>query len=212
MRNVGEEAAYFADGWRMWRVIPPGGFGGAIPVDALQRQTAPLGGFTLKAGAEIPASWGPMLYDLVLSPGTHSVEFIVDPDNRIAESNEGNNSIRCSWNVVAMAPEAPFDLAITDLSVSPQSGPSFENFEISITVKNQGRALFDTINTVCRPGGSFYDAGLDENEERTSTHLIPAGTLPPGTITLTCTVDSINYTDSDTSNNTRTTTFTVTPP
>jgi hypothetical protein len=211
MRNVSDETAYFAVGWRMWQVIPLSGLGAAIPVDVLQLQKAPPGGYYLRGRADMPVSRGPMLFNLVLSPGTHSVEFIVDPDNRIVETNEGNNTIRCSWNVVAMAPDAPFDLAITDLSVSPRSGPSYENFELTVTVKNLGSALFDTINTVCRPGGSFYDSGLDENEERTSTYFIPV-TLSPGTITLTCTVDAINYTDSDTSNNTMTTTFTVTPP
>ena len=211
MKNTGNDAASIEGGWRVWGATHQQGNAAPAPSGSAQIQTATAGGVYLPAGATVSGSNSPVLYNLKnLPPGAHRVVFTADPDNRIAETGEGNNTSQCAWTVVAMPPTPPYDLTITQVSVSPPSGPPATNFQFTVTVKNIGGATFDGFNTRCEPGTSFNKPKLEENETVSRTISIP-GPMTPGSKTINCTVNSFQP-EQNTSNNAMSRTFTVTQP
>jgi hypothetical protein len=211
MRNAGNEAASIEAGWRVWGATHQVGTSSPAPAGSTSYQQAPVGGIYLAAGANLTGPKRPGIYNLNnLALGTHKIVFTADPDNHIAETGEGNNTSQCTWNVVAMAAPSPFDLTITQVSVYPSSGPPGTDFKFTVTVKNIGGDTFDGFNTSCQPGTGFNKPQLEENQTVTRTLSIP-GTLTPGTKTINCTVNS-QQSEQNTSNNSRSATFTVTQP
>jgi subtilase family serine protease len=211
LRNAGNEAASIEQGWRVWGATLQHGSAAPAPAGSTSYQQAPTGGIYLAAGANYTGPKRPGIYNLEnLAPGTHKIVFTADPDNHVAETDEGNNTRQCTLNIVAMAGPQPFDLTITNVHVSPSSGPPGTDFKFTVTVKNIGGDTFDGFNTSCQPGTGFNKAQLAANQTVTRTLSIP-GTLTPGTKTIICDVDS-QQPEQNTTNNTMSTTFTVTAP
>ncbi len=71
------------------------------------------------------------------SAGSHTVKVVVDTQNSVSESNEGNNerSETYTWK----SPPMP-DLIVQDISISPSSPTATETATITATLKNQGDA------------------------------------------------------------------------
>ncbi|MDQ6419419.1 CARDB domain-containing protein [Paenibacillus sp. LHD-117] len=69
--------------------------------------------------------------------GTHTVRAFVDDINRIAESNDGNNTL--DENITVNVPAKP-DLVVTDVSWSPAAPAAGNAVTFSAVVKNQGTA------------------------------------------------------------------------
>ena len=211
MRNSGKGAASIESGWREWSATHSVGGGAANPVGSAQTQGAPAGGIYLVPDAVVPGINSPIVYNLHnLAPGTHRVVFTADPENHVSEKDETNNTSQCEWTVEAGSATAPFDLTITHVSVSPQSGPPGTRFHFEIIVKNVGGPTFDGFNASCEPGTGFNRPELDAGESYSRTFEIP-GTLTPGQKTINCQVHGFQP-EQNTSNNTMTATFTVTQP
>jgi hypothetical protein len=79
------------------------------------------------AGGTVTHTWFPGAANLKLGPGIHSIKVDVDNNNKVAETNEGNNSL--TKRVSCEAPKP--DLQPTDLSLSPDC-------HIVLTLKNNG--------------------------------------------------------------------------
>lgn len=79
------------------------------------------------AGGTVTHTWFPGAANLKLSPGIHSIKVDVDNNNKVAESNEGNNSLTKRVSCEAAKP----DLVPTDLSLTPDC-------HVVLTLKNNG--------------------------------------------------------------------------
>jgi len=76
--------------------------------------------------------------------GTWTVTVRADPDKQIAESDENNNEKSVSLTVTEAPPPQPpksADLIITNVRFEPAETTVVGNFEIVVTVKNQGTAV-----------------------------------------------------------------------
>jgi hypothetical protein len=117
--------------------IPDANFSTSPPSNSgiqMYRNGAPWGGVVLgamdpgkalkPAGGTLTFNWFP---GLKLTPGTHTVKVDVDNDNKIVESNEGNNTLTKQLSCNAPVP----DLQPTDLSLTPDC-------HIVLTVRNNG--------------------------------------------------------------------------
>lgn len=66
--------------------------------------------------------------------GTYTVNFSVDPDNRIDEINENNNTAPTSFVVTP----SQVDLIISSLTITPPNPSVNTVFNLAVTIKNQG--------------------------------------------------------------------------
>lgn len=211
LTNEGDEAASIESGWKVWSATHQRGNSAPVPVGWAAAQEAAAGGIYLTPGTELTGGNRPAVTGLSdLLAGTHRIVITADPDNKIAETDENNNTSECVWEVVSLPPPPPFDLAVTNVSVSPQSGPPGTDFQFTVTVKNIGGAYFDVLNTTCQPGTGFNKQYLEENESVTRTYTIP-GTMTPGEKTITCAVTAFKP-EENKSNNSMSATFSVTAP
>lgn len=94
-----------------------------------------LAGTTLAAGASRPVtiSWSPDTY----AAGTYNTTVRADPSNRLAESDETNNSIACPVTLTE-GPKA--DLVITSVTTSASPIVFGTDFTFHVTIRNQGTA------------------------------------------------------------------------
>jgi hypothetical protein len=117
--------------------VPDANFSTSPPSNAgiqMYRNGAPWGGIVLgamdpakslqPAGGMLTFNWFP---GLKLAPGAHTVKIDVDNDNKVVESNEGNNSLT---KQLSCNPPLP-DLQPTDLTLSPDC-------HIVLTLRNNG--------------------------------------------------------------------------
>lgn len=72
--------------------------------------------------------------------GAHDVEAVIDSDKSVAESNEGNNSLKKEWKWL---PEPLPDLVVSDLIVKPDAPFVGDPVEIQAVLYNQGTADAD---------------------------------------------------------------------
>ncbi|SDX62129.1 CARDB domain-containing protein [Paenibacillus sp. CF384] len=163
---------------------------------------------TATGGPNSKASW-------TAASGTHTVRAFIDDVNRIAESNESNNTFDKSITTGAGAGTA--DLIVTDVSWSPASPLTGNEVTFSAVIKNQG--------TAATPAGTIHGVvfsinGTSVNWSDNYTSSIPAGssvtvtatggpntkttwTAVTGTQTVRAFVDDINrITESNDNNNT----------
>ena len=156
--------------------------------------------------------------------GTHSVEAYVDDINRIAESNESNNTYTEPLTVTSSS--LP-DLVITDIIWSPANPLTNDEITYSAVIKNQGAAA--------SPAGIIHGVlfsvdGSSVAWSDTHTASIPAGasvtvtanagpsgkatwTGTTGTHTVAAVVDDVlRITEADENNNTRSESITVSLP
>jgi len=201
LKNTGATAVTLPAGAKLWTVD------GQSPTGS----TAPATGLYLSPGAEVAGPNKPHKTMSGLNPGSYKVTFIIDPDNIIKESNESNNIRECSWTVVPAQTGLNADLVITTNTVTPASGSSATEFHNFVTVKNIGNGDSKGFNTMCEPGSSWNRPGLKPGESQSANYAIPnVKLIPPGTHTVTCTITPF-FTEANTTNNTSTTTFTITP-
>ena len=112
-------------------------------------------GLSLAPGAteQVALSWVP-------TPGifgTYAPSVMVDPDNRVLESNETNNTISCGEVVVA-PPALVADLVITNVELTTSPITTATDFHIRITVANQGTspAVINYPQLIVYSAQSFY--------------------------------------------------------
>lgn len=197
--------------------------GVSFSVDGTQVNWSDTSTTSLAAGASrtVTANSGPSGSSTWTSTtGTHSVVATVDDINRMAESNESNNTFTNSMTVAV----GPPDLIVTAITWSPASPVAGEAVTFTATIKNQG--------TGPSPGGiihgvSFWVDGAQVNWSDTSTTSLAAGATraltansgPTGSSTWTATtgthsirafVDDVNrIAESDENNNNFTNSMTV---
>ncbi|MBP3964727.1 CARDB domain-containing protein [Paenibacillus lignilyticus] len=163
---------------------------------------------TATGGPNAKSSW-------TAASGTHTVRAFIDDVNRIAESNESNNTFDKSITMGAGAGTA--DLVVTDIAWSPASPQTGNEVTFSAIIKNQG--------TAATPAGTIHGVvfsinGTSVNWSDNYTSSIPAGssvtvtatggpntkatwTAVAGTQTVRAFVDDINrITESNDNNNT----------
>ncbi|MGQ4515483.1 galactose-binding domain-containing protein [Streptomyces sp. DW26H14] len=69
--------------------------------------------------------------------GTYQLSAVADPDNKVIESNETNNTFTSSSNLV-VKPVASSDLVATSVATSPSAPSAGDTVSFSVAVKNQG--------------------------------------------------------------------------
>ena len=197
--------------------------GVSFSVDGTQVNWSDTNTSSLAAGASITltANSGPSGSSTwTATSGTHTILANVDDVNRIAESNETNNTLTSSMTVGAGQP----DLIVTAISWSPASPVAGNAVTFSATIKNQGTAA--TPSGVIH-GVSFSVDGTQVNWSDTNTSSLAAGasitltansgpsgsstwTATSGTHTILANVDDVNrIAESNETNNTLTASMTV---
>ena len=152
-------------------------------------------------------------------PGTLEFKAVIDPQNRVGESNEDNNEILCPA-VVVRAETDPPDLTITALTLDPPEATRQNGFVVRATVANIGGrdAQINGISLVLF-GGPYTNLVYPPREggfrlgpgESQVFEMIPTEQgVEPGTTTWTIEVDPGNQVrESDETNNQREITVTV---
>jgi subtilase family serine protease len=116
-----------------------------------------------------------------LPAGNYTTLVRVDPDNRIDESNENNNTYTYNW---ALAQGGLPDLVINDIHIDPPAGGD-TTYSIFVTIKNQGNApaLFN-FRSIILGSPELYNKDANPGEIRinpnetyrlflTKSHLAP---------------------------------------
>ncbi|MFC5531408.1 CARDB domain-containing protein [Cohnella yongneupensis] len=163
---------------------------------------------TATGGPNSKATW-------TAASGTHTVRAYVDDVNRIAESNESNNTLDQSITVAASSGTP--DLVVTDVTWSPASPQTGNEVTFSAVVKNQGTAA---VSAGAIKGVLFSIDGTSVSWSDNYTSSIAAGssvtvtatggpsskaswTAASGTHTVRAYVDDVNrIAESNESNNT----------
>ncbi len=192
-------------------------------VDGVQTNWSDTSTASLAAGATrtVTANSGPSGSSTwTATAGAHTILATVDDVNRIAESNESNNTLTASLTVGSGQP----DLIVTGIAWSPPSPVTGNAVTFSATIKNQG--------TAATPSGvvhrvSFSVDGTQVNWSDTNTSSLAAGasitltanngpsgsstwTATSGTHTILANVDDTNLiAESNESNNTLSSSMTV---
>jgi len=180
----------------------------------------PLGDRTVPSipsmdNASVSFPWTPA------SAGTYRLCVVVDPDNTIPESNEGNNAACTSLDIVGRP-----DLAILvgDVTASPPAVPPGGTVDVNATVRNLGSSpaagvlvsFFKDENGsgVPDPGESFANVTIPSLPEATTTSLSSTWTAnAPGPHTLCAYADpNDTIAEGDGTNNVACTAVMVTGP
>lgn len=126
---------------------------------------------TATGGPNAKASW-------TAASGTHTVRAFVDDVNRIAESNESNNTFDKS--ITAGSGGGTPDLVVTDIAWSPGSPETGNEVAFSAVVKNQG--------TGATPAGTVHGVLFTMNGTSVSWSDNYTSSIAPGaSVTLTAT-------------------------
>lgn len=213
-KNIGAGSAVFPANcsycWE-WKTKPTSYTGDNAP-----------GMYILSSGLTIPAGGGmtPSASTTEtlsrMAPGTYKFRTMIDPDNKVYETNENNNTCDCQMTVL---PRTKWpDLVITSLAVDPPNPVGTSPFKLIATVLNQGNdyAILIQGNPVVSAdpyGGdgfvSNYTKLMPGQSMAFSITPKTAGALP-GTRTWSVLIDrSKQVMESNRSNNTKTITFTV---
>lgn len=162
----------------------------------------------LKAGASIDVQ-----ITQSFAEGTHDIIVKVDPNNLVTESNENNNA--ADPISILVNPAGPIDpihnVAITSLSPNPTSPSSGEEVSISVEVTNVGNQEESPDVTVSISGTSLNTqtiTNLAAGEKATLTFTWTPSQA--GTYTILAEATISNNVDVDTSDNTKSTSITVT--
>jgi subtilase family serine protease len=133
--------------------------------------------------------------------GNYQIRAVVDADNTVAESNEGNNEASLPINLPAP------DFAVTSLNISPnQNLKDGTRVQVQATVTNQGGGtVFPVTVTLLMDEGKFGEQviseGLGANQNKTLSFSL---TLSSGLRKISVVVDPANeLPESDESNNRR---------
>ena len=152
-------------------------------------------------------------------PGTLEFKAVIDPQNRVGESNEDNNEILCPAVVVRTETDPP-DLTITALTLDPPEATRQNGFAVRATVANIGGrdAVINGISLVLF-GGPYTNLVYPPREggfrlgpgESQVFEMIPTERgVEPGTTTWTIEVDPGDQVrESDETNNQKEITVTV---
>jgi len=216
-RNLGGANAVVNPGDAEWTATLTGPGGQNIGGGGVQTQTS----YTLAPAAA--KSGGLYVVERFGRPaGTYTGTATVDPNNRIAETDETNNAVPCSLTI-GTGTTFP-DLVITDLVVNPANPTTAAAFSLVVTVKNQGtaRAQFLTQSTdskVVVSGApeaashtlyNYASETLDPGQSKAFTLSATGIGAQPGTRTWSITADPGNAVrESDETNNTKTIAVTV---
>jgi subtilase family serine protease len=87
-----------------------------------------------------------------LSAALHRIRLVVDPDYRIPDANQTNNTL--TWS---MEFEGVVDLMLANLTVSPSSPRPGDTVHFSVTVVNAGTLRCNSANLTLRIGGAETD-------------------------------------------------------
>jgi hypothetical protein len=179
---------------------------------------APDGGLYLAPGQSWTYQIGSITFSPDPQPSTQT--FRIRP--RDDERSHANNDRTCSVPPHPGTPSPPpslADLTVSQVSVTPLSGPPSTEFVVTVTVANQGEAAFQSSGSQpvwvrCTiPDEIEYLGSLAPGATETFT-LPVTHQLTPGDKETTCTVDPFpsKVDESDEDNNSRTASFVVTPP
>ena len=114
------------------------------------------------------------------TPGPHTIKFVVDTDNDIDESNEGNNALEKTFTWAGP------DLVVTSVTIDPAT-PKVTEGKITATIKNKGpygTGTFVNINLKMFLDGKECDTGIiyaglgagsEATEETTSCNASSVG-------------------------------------
>ncbi len=172
---------------------------------------------SLTAGSTVTltANSGPSgLATWTATTGTHTIMAWVDDVNRITESNENNNQYSTSLTVSQTS--LP-DLIVTGITTSPASPIVGDAVTFTATVQNQGAAAGAPGTVTFSVDGTQVSASANNTTALAANGTIPMSgiatwTATSGTHTILANVDSNNTTtESNESNNTYSTSLTVTP-
>jgi subtilase family serine protease len=169
--------------------------------------TAPGGGIYVPAGGstEVNVSLPALSY------GEYAVVWTVDPSDNVLESSGMNNSRWCPFTVENPTSGTLSDLVVSNIAVTPASGPPGTEFTFAITVENlgPGDSPFGAYQlTTCTLDGASFNGDIDWSGYRT---LAPGETVThrmatdqsfiPGTHRFECTVDMANRLEETNENN-----------
>jgi subtilase family serine protease len=148
-------------------------------------------------------SWYPIV------PNTYTITVEVDPDNYIAELNEGNNI--ASIQIVVSEPVLTKDLAITSENITYSPVPARVNELVNLTAKvsNWGEYTFENVQVIFVIDGSQQVIRHTGRIEGGVFGLVYANWTPDTTGIHTVTVHVNPVEDDDTSNNQATKQITI---
>lgn len=160
----------------------------------------------LKAGASLDAQ-----ITQSFAEGTHDIIVKVDPNNLVTESNEDNNSADpISILVNPAGPIDPIhDVAITSVSPSPTSPITGEVVSITVEVTNEGNQEESPTVTVSISGTLLSQLSIN-NLAAGEKGTLTFSWTPSQTGTYTILAEATIPNDVDTSDNTKSTSITVT--
>jgi subtilase family serine protease len=172
--------------------------------------------YSLAAGAEKSGGLNVTRDVASLAPGTYTYQATVDPNNKVGETNENNNTTSCQVTILART-RFP-DLIITSLVLDPPAPSGTAPFKLNVTVKNQGNDLarffqgFDVVSGDPYAGkvAEPYETTLAAGASKVYTIAPTTGGSVPGTRTWTIVLDQYNKVpESDENNNQKTISVTV---
>ncbi|MFC1982511.1 CARDB domain-containing protein, partial [Chloroflexota bacterium] len=140
--------------------------------------------------------------------GLHTVEAIVDYDQKVTESNENNNAKTVTFSILAP------DLVIQNITWSPESPSAGDNVTFTVTIRNRGSgkassSLVDFyIDDSSRDHNNVQEVDVSANVTKTFTWTAQAGSHA---IKAVADVENQVYED-DESNNEKTVTVSASPP
>ena len=142
-RNNGGTAALFPVSVMNWRLVagPPGiGAQGTFPCGSQNQVGQPS---RIEPGQECSGAIN-FINPGQVPAGTYTLTVMIDPDNKVLESNEGNNTKSITM-VVSQAPAGagPAELFIESVSAAPGATP-IDKWRADVTIRNQG------------PGDAFF--------------------------------------------------------
>jgi hypothetical protein len=200
-KNVGNENAVIDNGTAEWNVVFSfnGVQGGIKPCPGAVGITLGSGGNNGSAAYNIPPG-GERQGGVSISsfsacePGVYTFTFKVDPDNRVSESNEGNNT---AVSVPLTVVPSQADLVISSMVLNPSTPTMNSAFNLVVTIKNQGTtpAMFPKGSTVLdgAPYTSYaYEYGaltISPGGTKTYTLGVTSEGRKRGTSTWTVTLD-----------------------
>jgi hypothetical protein len=152
------------------------------------------------AGPIMPGDfWGERDPGLILIPGEDTIAVTIDPDNKVAESNETNNKVsKVIPGKQSKTSGISVDLVVEDNGLSIEENPN-GSFHTVILIHNRGSAPSPQFRV------NFYAGDPDEGGRLLSEHnsgpIMPGGTwgegdhgliLKPGEDTITVVIDPYN--------------------
>lgn len=142
-----------------------------------------------------------------LTPGQYTVVAVADPDNVVAEVDDGNNSGEGLLNVQRRLPNLTIPAEFSVAPSNPQQGDlltlrfAVENdrpadvdnrFAIRISFRQRGDVAFQELTTPALRCPNCTLFGLEANERRTIEAQISTALLDPGTYQLRIAVDPVS--------------------